>query len=105
MPPEQHGTVSEQLWPASAHMGGTPASMPGGGGGMVHVPLGEPTGTTQVRPVQQSDVAVHTPPSGTHIDPQRSTPDASGTQGAPSQHSAENVHASPVAMQQPGVPS
>ena len=58
----------------------------------------------QIRPVQQSAVALHAAPWATQAEPQRSTPEASGTQGAPLQHSDEKVHWSPAAMQQPGLP-
>jgi hypothetical protein len=45
-----------------------------------------------VRPVQQSPVLVQAPPLATQVVvPQRSTPWASGTHAAPSQHSLEKV--------------
>jgi hypothetical protein len=42
----------------------------GGGVGLVHVPVVEPAGTTQVRPEQQSPVLVQVPFCGTHAVPQ-----------------------------------
>jgi hypothetical protein len=65
----------------------------------------------QVWPVQQSPVVVQAPPAGTQVVPpsgggrrQRSTPWPSGTQGAPPQHSEENLHWSPPAMQHGALP-
>jgi hypothetical protein len=63
-----------------------------------------------VPPAQQSPVEVQAPPDFTQVGPvgdggrQRSTPLASGTQGVPPQHSAENVHWAPPAMQQGATP-
>jgi len=78
---------------------------PGGGGAAPQVPLVAPGGTVHFRPAQQSTSAVQTPVVFEHCVPQRRTPFESGTQGAPLQHSAENVHCWPAAMQQPGEPS
>jgi len=68
------------------------------------MPVGEPGGMVQVRPPQQSEVDVQTPPDATHMVPQRRTPLESGTQGSPLQHSAENLHWPPAAIQQGGTP-
>jgi hypothetical protein len=63
-----------------------------------------------VKPAQQSLGEVQTPPDITHVGPvveggrQRRVPIASGTQGVAPQHSEENMHCSPAAMQQGGVP-
>ena len=100
--PLQHGCEAEQLCPMYEHA--MPMS-PGGGGAAPQVPLVAPAGTVHFRPEQQSASEVQTPVVFEHIAPQRSTPLESGTQGAPLQHSAENVHCWPVAMQQPGWPS
>jgi hypothetical protein len=56
---------------------------------------------TQVSPLQQSEVEVHTPPFGTHWEPHRSTPMLSGRQGAPLQHCDENEQICPSGMQAP----
>src|SRR5262249_25520266 len=100
----QHGVVSPHIWPPRAHTGAsgggtpasggwtppsaggwTPASGGGGGGGgagFLQMPVGSPTGITHSRPVQQSPVAVQTPPSGMHIRfEQTRPPPGPGTQG------------------------
>jgi hypothetical protein len=76
-------------------------------GGFPHKPAGCPGVMLQVRPAQQSLVDVQTSAKGTHTTPppsgrfmQRSWPSTPGTQGAPPQHSAENVQMSPPWMQQ-----
>src|SRR5262249_54293439 len=51
-------------------VGWTPASGGGGGGGgagFLQMPVGSPVGMSHSRPVQQSPVAVQTPPSGMHV--------------------------------------
>ena len=49
--PEQHGLLTEQPWPAPGQLLAT------------QVPVVLPPGTLHASPAQQSDVAVHTPPS------------------------------------------
>ena len=98
--PEQQGCVAEHDWPVYEHA--WPMSVDGGA---PQVPLVMPAGTLHFRPLQQSPSAVQTWPVIEHMVPQRLTPLASGTQGAPLQHSDENVHCWPAAMQQFGVPS
>jgi hypothetical protein len=77
---------------------GAPPSVPVGNGGTSHLPEVAPGGMMQARPAQQSPFDVQTEPTGWQVTPpsfsarQRSTPPASGTQGAPPQHSDENVH-------------
>ena len=100
--PLQQGCDAEHDWPMYEH--DEPMS-PEGGGAAPHVPLVAPAGTVHLRPVQQSASEVQTPVVLEHEAPQRSTPFESGTQAAPLQHSAENVHCWPAAMQQPGEPS
>jgi hypothetical protein len=70
------------------------------------MPVSEPAEITHWNPVQQSEVDVQVPPDAMQALPQRKTPPAPGTHGAPPQHSAEKVHWLPAAMQQvwPGVP-
>ena len=69
----------------------------GGGFGLVHVPVVEPGGTTQVRPEQQSPVLVHLPLCGTHAVPQTKCPLPSGTHGVPLQQSADEAQYPPGA--------
>lgn len=78
---------------------------PGGGGAAPQVPTVEPDGMLHKSPEQQSAFEVHWPLVFEHCVPQRRTPLGSGKQGAPLQHSDENVHCWPLAMQQLGVPS
>ncbi len=85
--PEQHGCVAEHDWPVYEHA--WPMST---AGGAPQVPLVMPAGTLHLRPEQQSASAVQAPLVLEQALPQRSTPFASGTQGAPLQHSDENVH-------------
>jgi hypothetical protein len=65
----------------------------------------------QVRPAQQSAVAVQVLPMATQVIPpsgacaeQRSTPWLSGRQGTPPQHSVEKAQRLPAPMQQGGAP-
>lgn len=77
-----------------------PPSDVGGLGALPQLPFVWPAGTLQARPLQQSEVAVQAPPLDEQaLLPQRSTPVESARQGAPSQHSDENVHCWPPAMQ------
>jgi hypothetical protein len=62
-------------------------------------------------PAQQSLDDVHSPEVCTHVTPpsgagawQRRTPALSGKQGVPPQHSDENVHCAPAAMQHGAFP-
>jgi hypothetical protein len=64
---------------------------PGGGVGLVHVPVVAPGGTLQVRPEQQSPVLVQVPFCGTHAVPQTKCPLPSGTHGVPLQQSADDA--------------
>jgi hypothetical protein len=84
-----------QVVPPSAGGGG------GGGGAATHVPLSWPTTIEHLPPVQQSLDDVQVPSRFTHFGPveQRNVPLASGRQGTPPQHSDENVHCAPAAMQ------
>ncbi len=83
---------------------GAPPSVPVGVGGTPQVPVLEPGGMSQVRPWQQSPLVVQLPPDMTQALPQRSTPLLSGTHGAVLQHSDENLHSAPAAMQHGAVP-
>jgi hypothetical protein len=56
--PAQQGVSLLQFWPMSPQM--MPPSPPVGGGG-TQVPLGAPTSMKQIRPAQQSPVAVQVP--------------------------------------------
>ena len=76
----------------------------GGGGGAPHVPTVAPGGTVQGKPAQQSPLEVQAPPVGEQLVPQRKTPAESGRHGAPPQHSDENVHCWPPAMQHGATP-
>jgi hypothetical protein len=80
--PSQHGCVVEHAWPYCEHDGGTPCGL-----GLVHVPLTEPWGSRQVRPVQQSAFVAQRAPCDAHADPQCREPVASGTHGRPLQQS------------------
>jgi hypothetical protein len=84
--PAQHGCVAEQFWPTYEQVPMSP------GGGLPQVPLVWPDGMLHKRPEQQSAFEVHAPLVFEHIVPQRRTPPESGKQGAPLQHSDENVH-------------
>jgi hypothetical protein len=99
--PAQHGCVDEHDWPTYEQL----VPMSPGGVTAPQVPLVWPGGTVHSRPAQQSPSLVHLPLVFEQALPQRRTPPESGKQGAPLQHSAENVHCAPVAMQQLGVPS
>ena len=81
--------------------GGLPAMSPGGGPcGLAQMPVVWPAGITHTSPVppQQSDVAVHLPPSGTQVVvPHTNLPDPSGMQVLPLQQSAEVAHVPPAA--------
>jgi hypothetical protein len=75
------------------------------------VPLGAPGGMLQVKPAQQSAVAVQVRPVPTQVIPpsgacaaQRSTPWLSGRHGTPPQHSVEKAQRLPAEMQQGGSP-
>jgi hypothetical protein len=99
--PAQHGCVVEHDCPTYEQL----VPMSPGGAPAPHVPLVWPGGTLHKRPAQQSPSLVHFPVVFEQPVPQRRTPPLSGRQGAPLQHSAENVHCWPTAIQQPGVPS
>ena len=101
------------LVPASP---GVPPSLGGGGGGGgeaagVHFPASCPAMIVHALPAQQSLVEVQTPFVATQVGPppaaggwQRRVPPASGKQGVPPQHSDENVHCAPAAMQHGALP-
>jgi hypothetical protein len=78
-------------------------SVDGGGGlGLMHVPVVEPGGMMQAKPLQQSLVAVHAPFSGTQlIEPHTSSPLGPGTQGSPLQQSPDEAQAPPAETQAP----
>ncbi len=98
--PEQHAIVVEHDWPTYEQAVVVPMSPDdGGGGALPQVPLVWPAGTLQSRPAQQSAFEVHLPVVFEQAEPQRRTPVESGKQGAPLQHSDENVHWLPAAMQ------
>ena len=84
-----------------------PMSVIGGGGfGFVHTPTVWPGGMTQTSlvPPQQSDVAVHLPPSGTQAElPHTNLPLLSGTQVVPLQQSAEVAQVPPGITHMPTV--
>ena len=92
---------------------GVPPSVGGGGSvGVLHVPLVEPTGRTQVVPRQQSALIVQflpdstqtmTPPSGTLR--QRRKPSSPSTQGTSWQQSDAEAHVSPPSRQLSPSPS
>jgi hypothetical protein len=104
--PEQHSPVAVQVPFAPAHV--VPPSGGGGGGGggaAVQVPASCPAISEHVPPAQQSLDDVQVPARFTHFAAeQRSVPFASGRQGDPPQHSDENVHWAPAAMQHGAVP-
>ena len=97
--PPQHACVVEQPCPVYEQVPMSP-----GGGAAPQVPLVWPGGTVHRRPLQQSAFDVQAPVVFEQLVPQRRTPVLSGKQGAPLQHSDENVHCWPVAMQHPGWP-
>jgi hypothetical protein len=79
--PEQQASELLQVWPALWHELAW------------QLPLEEPPGMTQERPVQQSAEAVHGPPETLHVDEARHTrPPSAPTAHVPEQHSAEARH-------------
>jgi hypothetical protein len=97
--------------PAPLHVG--PPSCGGGGGGAAgtQVPASWPGTTEHAFPAQQSLVDVQRPLVLTQVGPPPgawgwhfSTPAASGRHGVPPQHSDENVHCWPAAMQHGALP-
>jgi hypothetical protein len=108
-PVPQHDCVGEHCWPAyeqvlpAMSVVGVPPSVDGGGGvGLPQTPDTWPGGMMHTLPLpgQQSPVAVHLPPVGTHVVvPQTYLPVLSGTQTLPLQQSAEVAQALPAGMQ------
>jgi hypothetical protein len=107
----QQSPVAMHVAPVALHVG--PPS--GGGGGGVatgtQVPESWPATIEQPFPAQQSLDEVQRPDVWTQVGPppgagvwQRSVPAASGRQGVPPQHSEENVHCAPAAMQHGALP-
>jgi hypothetical protein len=109
--PVQQSPVAMHASPDALQVG--PPSGGGGGGDATgtHVPPSWPAGMEQAFPLQQSLDEVQRPDVATHVIPpsgdgawQRSTPELSGRHGVPPQHSEENVHWSPPAMQHGALP-
>jgi hypothetical protein len=108
--PAQQSAAPAHVPPAALHVG--PPSGAGGGGSATgtQVPASWPATIEHPVPAQQSLDDVQTPDFWTQVGPVAAcgwhfrTPCASGKHGVPPQHSDENVHCAPAAMQHGALP-